>query len=983
MQHVPPQALGLGAAPSQDALQAYLLMQMAYLQQQQQQQQQQQPPQQQAHQASQAIVQQQPQQQTQHGNQAIVQQQPQQQTQHGNQATLQQLRKQYQTGADSAVDFMQNYMRNYTDSLAQYSESLQALASEPYQSMGPEELAVIGGAVASSTSAYQIYKTSLDNVGAGEPAQLQNFAGALASAFIGAVIGMGANMLIRQQVLVQDYMDGPDARAKSLNEEVTNLTKTHLPAIVSEMKFTMVDPMDQAAVSLRTMYIQQTGIYQRLVDSQGKITRKGNDPNTLYVGGQQLTTSDLRSLHRAARIYAGCTYWGTPEAHVMVYNEQLSPLRSARLGAIGYSETGQLEHVQAIMKLCGCTPSDPLSWDRMSRGYQRYIALHTALWAPRGTQWYLDVNVGTVQTSRAFASVFDDVRRHGERVLNDRNSPVCMMEPQESVLSSGHITEEDAYREVARPDGRLASLDRDPAMWYELPDHYRAFLEYRWGFLEPVELKPHHHQAIIERMGTRLTHEEAQLITYSMSGKVPSDLYHKLRQYNVTMVLDTPVTTAGDGFARMRLQALHGSRVVAYATCLEDVRNSGQVKNDRVPLAQTQTSVATVRDGVGNAAAGNVIWVPGVNQTAIVTDRLPDGTVRVLMVPYYYELVTGQERQLIPGAPKVTLDLPGRTSVDIVVRAKPQADMNDDETACHQLGLALVNHATLRPKVANMLYALNKGKSVPVVHGDTPDVAGVSLDEAWRTVATDVRSSQPTQEDLKEYWPRTNDLVQSLDRRSRFFEKVGTVRHQRIEGQLYGSVIPIPGDGAAISEADITDKVQVLTYSEHLNRDHVTVPARDAGAMLSVQSHVAGTSEPIVQHDTVSVYDVCSQTVTRHSHSLSQLPELSPDCERVMLRLLGDTKHPHTLGAGLTANDDAVETVSSVFTHVTKDTIKATLTDSTAPENLTPVATGPSITHLYKLLKERFNKSTTGYKKLAVLYDVHPWLLNALRNVRP
>ena len=112
----------------------------------------------------------------------------------------------------------------------------------------------------------------------------------------------------------------------------------------------------------------------------------------------RLTNDELNSLLTEARIYAGCTHWGTPEASAMVFNEQLSPLRSARPGAVGYSMTGQLEHIQAIVKMCGCSPSDPLSWDRLSRGYQRYIALNTALWAPRDHRpWHLDVLVGRMQ----------------------------------------------------------------------------------------------------------------------------------------------------------------------------------------------------------------------------------------------------------------------------------------------------------------------------------------------------------------------------------------------------------------------------------------------------------------------------------------------------------------------------------------------------------------------------------------------------------
>ena len=93
----------------------------------------------------------------------------------------------------------------------------------------------------------------------------------------------------------------------------------------------------------------------------------------------------------------------------------------------------------------------------------------------------------------------------------------------------------------------------------------------------------------------------------------------------------------------MRLQAACGGRAVAYATCLDDARKVSEIRRDRQPEAHTRKVAMTVQDGVGNAAPGEVTWIDSVNQTAIVTDRLPDGTVRVVLVPYYYAVDTDQE----------------------------------------------------------------------------------------------------------------------------------------------------------------------------------------------------------------------------------------------------------------------------------------------------------------------------------------------------
>ena len=88
----------------------------------------------------------------------------------------------------------------------------------------------------------------------------------------------------------------------------------------------------------------------------------------------------------------------------------------------------------------------------------------------------------------------------------------------------GALTE-GAYREVAptvasRHWTAIRAVVRAPGPLLNI-------LSKRWGFLEPVKLDANSREAIVERMGTRLTHEEAQLITYGLSEHVPRDLYEK------------------------------------------------------------------------------------------------------------------------------------------------------------------------------------------------------------------------------------------------------------------------------------------------------------------------------------------------------------------------------------------------------------------------------------------------------------------------
>ena len=61
----------------------------------------------------------------------------------------------------------------------------------------------------------------------------------------------------------------------------------------------------------------------------------------------------------------------------------------------------------------------------------------------------------------------------------------------------------------------------------------------------------------------------------------------------------------------------------------------------------------------------------------------------------------------------MSLKPPGRVSVDIIVRAKTDDKLKDDELVQQQVGIELFKNVRLQSHAASMFYALNQGKLVP------------------------------------------------------------------------------------------------------------------------------------------------------------------------------------------------------------------------------------------------------------------------------
>lgn len=748
----------------------------------------------------------------------------------------------------SGGDYAGKWTRGVSECL--HGSTKKALADftrNTYSNSSPEALAVLAAGTATGVASGLIYSTRLGVMGkARPPDEFNDIFGVVLGGAIGLVSSFGLNYRIRQNMITNEF--GGDIRRRqaaligemkwiSLGAVQSVQDHDHLPLV-------MLDPMDTDAVSNRVAAVYQYSQMQRnsnriaslaamLADKQ--IVRRGNDARTLYVQGansldrKKLDANEMDTLRFGLRVYAGPTHWGTPEAAMMIYNPELTPLRSTvpTNHTIGYSQTGAFDNVQAILNKCGVNPAIPESWHHLSRGYQVYLATHTLLWAPKSAvRWQVSVDVGHHE-GQDFADIIENLKYSATSRIG-----LCMMDV-------GRPLESTVYNQLVDETKPLYDIGRNPDQWFNLNQELQNFLTIVWGFHAPRKLTARNLEAIVQRVRTiGLSTAEIDDIRFGNGWVSSESLRQKLKRYKIEVNVNPNSYQKTLSFPL--LQAPRKRAVTAAASLFKELNAAVQTRSQDMQQYSEKKTVNT--PDVANAMINQGVWY----ENRMFTLRHVDSQNAVLEpAEYYYDVVSAPDR--IPGAPSVTLSF-GATSVTIA--AVYEAQKLDKITQSKKdLGNALVKNVNgERDIVESLLHAYMVAEPVPSTSPSEkerlPSYVARDLASAWTEIAHHFQSNPG-----EDTWPNKDHWVQSQTIMSHFYvtggvvekDTEGTKPEYKICSELNYQTDQYAKNERGVFQPDGAPEstMTVLKYCENMNKrtdvDQYIVPLDRASSQFAGQ----------------------------------------------------------------------------------------------------------------------------------------------------
>lgn len=678
----------------------------------------------------------------------------------------------------------ENYTGKWTRGMSEClhgstKKALTDFTRNTYSNSSPEALAVLAAGTATGVASGLIYSTRLGAMGQPRPPdEFNDIFGTVLGGAIGLVSSFGLNYRIRENMIKNEFGGDIERRKEALRNELTWLGYPGTSQSWEDgLSLVMLDPMDAYAVSNRVAAVAQFATQTRQKRSivnlvtkldTKQIVRKGEDARTLYVQDtnpeNRLNANEMDTLRFGLRVYAGPTHWGTPEAAMMIYNPQLTPLRSnvPTNDTVGFSQTGAFDNVHAILNKCGVNPAVAETWHHMSRGYQVYLATHSLLWAPKSDKrWPVSVTVGLNIPEQDFVAVVETLKQSAR-------SGVCTREV-------GRLPESTVYAQLLDETKPLCDIGRNPDQWFNLDRNMQNFLTTVWGFQEPPELSSDDLDAILWRASTiQLSPTEIDDIRVG-GGTVSSEaLQEKLQKYNIkvekrpslhTNTLSTLLFQAPRRLAVTAVDRLVAELMTVVTTSSEDMQSSMDTKTILVSPSE-----------IANADVNQGVWYMNRMYTL---RRVDSQGAELEPAEYYYDVVSLPER--IPEAPSVSLSI---TTFSVTIGAIHVRERKLDriKQSKKDLGNALVqNVARVRDIVQSLLHAYMVAEPVPSKSPTAAEMAPPNITKGWSSAWTDIANNYKSSE--TGLWPVEDHWVQSQNTNSHFYVAEGVV--EKVDGDNY------------------------------------------------------------------------------------------------------------------------------------------------------------------------------------------------------